>query len=222
VEGETVKELISAEPFTYYLFLNIAVQIIKGVRLAHECGVVHGNISPYNIVISKRGNARLVDFGLPGDRGRDRTGSGDIGHLEYLSPEQLEGREPTEASDLFSLGIVFYEMLTGHLPFTGESQTQLRENILCEEPDMESEAALALPHDARLLIEKLLSRNPIHRGTNAREIQITLEEMIANQPAAIEVESPPQDRWSPRTYMALSVLALLLIILWLVLTTDFS
>jgi serine/threonine-protein kinase len=222
VEGTTVKELVTAEPFSYYLFLNMAIQIVKGLKVAHECGVVHGNISSHNIIISKRGEAKIVDFCLPGDRGRERSGSGNVGHVEYLSPEQLEGRTPSEASDFFALGVVFYEMLTGRLPFTGESQTSLREAILSDPPDMDSDPASVLPNDARLIIEKLLSRNPLHRGENARELQVTLEQMVGNQPAAAVVENSREDRWSPRTYMLVSILALLLMILWLVITTDFS
>ncbi len=221
IEGESVKQLITAEPFTFYLFLNLAIQIVKGLKVAHDCAVVHGNISSFNIIVSKRGEARLVDFCLPSDRNKDRSGSGYVGHLNYLSPEQLEGRVPSEASDLYSLGVVFYEMLTGELPFHGTSSHELRENILTQPPDFKADCTMALPSDGRLLLEKLLSRNPLHRGTNVTELLVTLQEIVANLPVAHAIKESPQDKWSPRTYQMLSVLALLLIILWLIVTTDF-
>jgi serine/threonine protein kinase len=216
IEGQTLKQLVEREKFTYDAFLHLAVQIARAIQSAHRAGIIHGHFSAHNIVVTPRGQVKIVDFGVAGWPVRDSDTTLLTSRLAYLSPEQIDNNPPDARSDFFSLGIIFYEMLTGELPFTGENGQEIRESILHDPIDLESEFGDLLPHDARLLLEKMLDHDPDERIGDADVLRATLDEMLAQHMLGRRLPDSPPHHASPRTYIMLSVLTALIIIFWLV------
>jgi tetratricopeptide (TPR) repeat protein/TolB-like protein/predicted Ser/Thr protein kinase len=136
VDGRTLREIIKDGPLALKKVLDIAIQICEGLALAHEKGVIHRDIKSENIMITVRGQVKIMDFGLAKLKGASkltRTGT-TLGTLGYMSPEQASGEEVDQRSDIFSFGVVLYELLTGHLPFRGENQAAIVNAIINEEP----------------------------------------------------------------------------------------
>ncbi len=121
-EGETLKEKLKQGALAVDKATNILVQVSNGLAVAHEAGIIHRDIKPANIMITKRGEVKNLDFGLAKLAGQSRitkTGT-TVGTVAYMSPEQAQGEEVDHRTDIWSLGVVFYEILTGELPFKGE------------------------------------------------------------------------------------------------------
>lgn len=136
VEGKTLKELIKAETLPVKKVLDIAVQVCEGLTAAAEKGVVHRDIKSDNILLTPKNQAKIMDFGLAKFKGAAKeteTGS-TVGTAAYMSPEQASGEEVDHRSDIFSFGVVLFELLTGQLPFRGEHPAGLAYAILNEEP----------------------------------------------------------------------------------------
>jgi TolB-like protein/Flp pilus assembly protein TadD len=129
--------LVESEPQTINKILDIAIQICEGLATAHEKGIVHRDIKSENIIITPKGQAKITDFGLAKVRGATKlTKEGStLGTAAYMSPEQARGEEVDHRSDIFSFGVVLYELLTGRLPFRGEHQAALMFSIVNEEPE---------------------------------------------------------------------------------------
>lgn len=137
VEGKTLKEFIAAEgPFTLEIVVDIAMQIAEALRHAHQHGVVHRDIKPHNILITRDGQAKVTDFGIArATTTSTLTQSGSLmGSVHYMSPEQARGGYTNERSDIYSLGVVMYEMLTGVVPFTGDNVVSIGLKHLQENP----------------------------------------------------------------------------------------
>jgi Tol biopolymer transport system component/predicted Ser/Thr protein kinase len=136
VEGRTLKQMIQEEPLALKTVLDIAVQVCDGLVAAHERGIVHRDIKSENIMVTPKGQPKITDFGLAKVKGATKltkTGS-TVGTAAYMSPEQARGEEVDHRSDLFSFGVVVYEMLTGRLPFKGEHHAALLYSIMNDEP----------------------------------------------------------------------------------------
>ena len=136
VEGQTLKKLIEKEPLAVKKVLDVAIQVCDGLAAAHEKGIVHRDIKSENIMITAKGQPKITDFGLAKVKGATKlTKAGStVGTAAYMSPEQARGEEVDHRSDIFSFGVVLYEMLTGNLPFKGEHHTALLYSIINEEP----------------------------------------------------------------------------------------
>src|SRR5262245_60400188 len=145
VPGESLSAVIGGRPMNPRRAINLAVQIADGLADAHAAGLVHRDIKPGNIIVTPKGNAKILDFGLAtwtaGGAERDQcagdaatmtaTGVGTtLGTVAYMSPEQAVGERVDERTDIFSLGIVLFEMLTGRLPFTGSTSTAIALQIV--------------------------------------------------------------------------------------------
>jgi serine/threonine-protein kinase len=222
IEGHTLRELLREGPWTGDRFLDLAVKAAGALNHAHSRCILHGNVTPANIAYCDGGDLRVLDFGfstLPIERDNpDYTVSAET--VRYRSPEQITGEEVTPLSDLFSLGAVLYEVLTGSPAFSGTDRRWIEDAILEQEPSYTS----LLP-DARtsgaivLVLEKLLAKKPDERFTHAGELQITLTEVISfgkRKPVREFFDVKPT---TSRQYLMLSFLAALLIIFWLVITT---
>lgn len=136
VQGETIKHLVGSDTLSMRKILDIAIQVCEGLAAAHEKSIVHRDIKSENIIITPKGQAKIMDFGLAQVQGATKltkTGS-TLGTAAYMSPEQARGEDVDHRSDIFSLGVVLYEMLTGRLPFRGEHVTALMYSITNEEP----------------------------------------------------------------------------------------
>jgi serine/threonine protein kinase/tetratricopeptide (TPR) repeat protein len=135
-EGKTLKQVIEKETLSIKKILEIGIQICEGLAMAHEKGIVHRDIKSDNIMLTPRGQVKIMDFGLAKLKGATKitqTGS-TLGTASYMSPEQAQGEEVDQRSDIFSFGVVLYELLTGHLPFKGDHQAAIIYSVINEEP----------------------------------------------------------------------------------------
>jgi serine/threonine protein kinase/Tfp pilus assembly protein PilF len=135
-EGKTLKQIIEKETLSVRKVLDIGIQICEGLTIAHEKGIVHRDIKSANIMLTPRGQVKIMDFGLAKLKGATKLTQtrSTLGTAAYMSPEQAQGEEVDQRSDIFSFGVVLYEFLTGRLPFEGEHQAAIVYSIINEEP----------------------------------------------------------------------------------------
>ncbi len=192
VSGEDLKSFIRrARQLVVGTAILIAKQVCDGLAEAHRMGVVHRDLKPGNIMVDKEGNAKIMDFGIARSVSvKGITGAGVmIGTPEYMSPEQVEGKEVDERSDIYSLGIILYEMLTGQVPFEGDTPFTIAVKQKSEIPkDPQSLNAQILP-DLNRLILKCLEKEKEKRYRTAEEVRSELEN--------IEKGIPATDRMAP-------------------------
>jgi len=175
-DGESLKARIKRGPLEITEALEIGSQLAHGLEAAHRIGIVHRDMKPANVMITSEGIAKIVDFGIAKmtDVAITQTGS-TIGTLAYMSPEQAIGGEVDHRTDLWSLGVILYEMLTGSRPFTGNGEQALRqaivESVAAPLPPSTSEAVPRL----RGILERALAKDPDHRYASASELAIDLE-----------------------------------------------
>lgn len=153
--------------------LKIFEQCLTGLVAAHQAHLIHRDIKPGNILLDTSGNALLADFGLvkQADRGRDATASGVIlGTVDYLSPEQARGQPVDERSDLYSMGVLLYEMLSGHLPFDADSATAMVFQHAYEAPRPLHEVLADVPPALEAMIDRLLQKKPEERYPSAKAL----------------------------------------------------
>ena len=176
VEGETLSEKLRQQgPLSVQQVIDLAVQIAGALNEAHTKGVVHRDLKPSNVMVNARGQAKILDFGLAKYAGPDlhrsapRTEPGIIlGSIQYMSPEQALGRSMDRRTDFFSLGILLYELLTGKLPFRGETPMETLSKILSEQPEPFEE--VPVPLGVQRVIGKLLEKEPDRRYQSAQEL----------------------------------------------------
>ncbi len=183
-EGETLAQRLRRRPLDSGEFLAIARQITAGVAAAHDNHVLHRDIKAANIVIEPTGAVKILDFGLgklldrdffPGEKASFESTSGHFfGTLHYLAPEQARGQAADVHSDLFSIGVVLYQMASGHLPFNADSPLLVLEKIRDSEPEAFVPVDPAFPPSAAKIIGRLLQKNPQERYQSAHEL---LEEL---------------------------------------------
>ncbi|MGB6647460.1 MAG: serine/threonine-protein kinase, partial [Bacteroidota bacterium] len=168
-EGETLKGRLSRGAMEISEALEIGVQIASGLARAHEAGIVHRDIKPANIMITVRGEVRIVDFGLAklADRSKiTKTGS-TLGTIAYMSPEQAHGEEVSFATDVWSLGVLLYEMLAGERPFKGDQPSTVYYQILQETPKPLRAVRPEIPQAFQDLVSKAIEKNPAARFSSA-------------------------------------------------------
>jgi len=178
-DGETLKARLAHGALDVGEAIDLARQIAAGLERAHEGGIVHRDIKPANVMITERGEAKIVDFGvakLAGAARLTRTGS-TLGTLAYMSPEQAEGRDVGPVVDLWALGVVLYEMLTGALPFGGGSEAETVAAILARDPEAPSASRDAVPAALDDLVLDLLAKDPASRPVTAGKVVARLEAM---------------------------------------------
>lgn len=186
-EGETLAQRLRRRPIEAGDFLGIARQIAAGVAAAHETGVVHRDIKAANVMIEPTGRVKILDFGLakllhremPAEEkpSFDSTSEHFFGTLHYLSPEQSRGHPADVRSDLFSIGVVLYQIASGHLPFNGDSPLLVLEKIRDSEPEPFVPIDPSFPPAAAKIIGKLLQKEPSARYQTAQELLSDLEEL---------------------------------------------
>jgi eukaryotic-like serine/threonine-protein kinase len=175
VEGASLKDLI-ARGLTVPEAVEIVRQVLAGVGFAHDHGIVHRDLKPHNVLVDRDGRARVADFGIARAGASEITPAGSVlGTAQYLSPEQAQGREVTPASDLYSIGVVLYEALTGRLPFEAETPVAVALKQISERPrpprELNPEVSPAL--DAVVL--RALAKDPANRYSSAGEFRRALD-----------------------------------------------
>ncbi len=192
VTGGDLRKLIRrTKQLTVGTAISIAKQICDGLAEAHNLGVVHRDLKPNNIMIDDNGNARIMDFGIARTlKGKGITGSGVvIGTPEYMSPEQVEGKEVDLRSDIYSLGIILYEMLTGRVPFEGDTPFTIGVKHKSEIPKDPKELNSQIPDNLSRIILRCLEKDKEKRYENTEELRTELE--------AIEKGIPTTEQVSP-------------------------
>jgi len=192
VDGETLAEKLENGPFTVAVAVEIATQIARGLGAAHERGIVHRDLKPANVKVTAGGNVKILDLGLAkslstgGQKAESRLATADVpetetgaflGTVAYTSPEQARGETVDAGSDLFSLGIILYEMLTGEHPFLGLTAATTFDRILNVDPDPPVDRDDAIPSCLSALVMRLLRKERTERCASAAEVRDRLEEL---------------------------------------------
>jgi serine/threonine protein kinase/Tfp pilus assembly protein PilF len=180
VPGEDLKKLIrKTGQLGAGRAVSIAKQVCEGLAEAHHLGTIHRDLKPQNIMVDEDGNARIMDFGIARSlRGKGITGAGVmIGTPEYMSPEQVEGKEVDERSDIYSLGVVLFEMVTGHVPFEGDTPFTIGVKHKSERPRNPRELNAHIPEDLSRLILRSLEKDKTKRFQTAEELHVGLEKV---------------------------------------------
>jgi len=171
-QGETVKEKIRRGPLSLDEAIGIAVQLAEGLSKAHHHAVVHRDIKPANLMVTNDGVVKILDFGLAKFSGRsDHTKVAQVvGTVSYMSPEQARGEDVDHRTDVWSVGVVLFEMLTGQLPFKGTHERAFIYSILNDRPALPTEIREDLPEEAEDVIFKCLEKSPRDRYGSADEL----------------------------------------------------
>jgi serine/threonine protein kinase/Flp pilus assembly protein TadD len=192
VEGQDLKKLIrQSGQLAIGTTINIAKQVCDGLVEAHSSGIVHRDLKPSNIMIDVDGNARIMDFGIARSiEGKGITGAGVmIGTPEYMSPEQVEGKEVDQRSDIYSLGVILYEMATGRVPFEGDTPFTVGVKHKSEFPQNPKEINSQIPDNLNNVILKCLEKNKEKRYQNSGDVRSELENIEKGIPTT-EIIAP--------------------------------
>jgi serine/threonine-protein kinase len=177
LDGRNLKELIVARgPAPVRIAIDYTKQILQALRFAHRNGIVHRDIKPHNVLVDRDGRLKVTDFGIARAGTSQMTEAGSIvGTAQYLSPEQARGTAVDQRSDLYSVGIVLYELLTGTLPFSGDSPVEIAMKHLSTKLPLPSEKRPDLPHDLDLIVARALAKDPDDRFADADEFEAELD-----------------------------------------------
>src|SRR5437899_12231885 len=194
IEGRTLAATIREAPLDFARVLDFALQAADAMAEAHEHGIIHRDLKPSNIMITPRGQLKILDFGLAkvhpqqADEQRDfadpslsRPGLV-IGTTRYMSPEQVLGHDVDQRSDIFSLGLVFYEMVTGYPAFSGGTATEMMDRILHSEPEPIGALRANVPPGLERIIPKCLEKDRAKRYSSARRLYGDLLQLRESRP----------------------------------------
>ena len=179
LEGPTLKRLIREQaPLETGRAIDLTIQMLKAARFAHRRGVIHRDLKPHNVIIDDNDHVKVTDFGIARAGASDMTETGSImGTAQYLSPEQAQGHAVSAPSDLYSIGIVLYEMLTGRVPFDGESPVSIALKHVSEAPIPPSQINPEIPSALEQVVLWALNKDPADRPADADEFIMALEQV---------------------------------------------
>lgn len=226
VKGKTLAEMLPGKGFALRKFFEIAIPLVDAIGAAHQAGITHRDLKLANVMVGEDGRVKVLDFGLAKPSFEFSSGSGHelstqsatqeghiVGTPAYMSPEQAEGKPVDARSDIFSLGIVFYEMLTGERPFGGGTAASLLSSILMTTERPVNEVQPGIPRELARLIHRCLAKNPLNRYQSAIDLRHHLEETKQDVDSGDALPSQARARVSPRRLgMRLAILAVALVI----------
>lgn len=218
VEGVALKSILERGGLEISRFIKIAVQLIDGLNAISNFEMEHNYFTSSNIIVDSNEICKITDYGLSPTPQMVRNESGFVDHekLIYMSPELLKGANVTAASDQYSLGIVFYEMLTGKLPFEDNSREELIRKV--ESPALHEEFSGEIRHgDILLLINKMTATDPEERFSGFDELAATIKEIDLTQNVReLGTDSSRSKNVKSRVYLMTSLAFFLLILFWLI------
>jgi beta-lactam-binding protein with PASTA domain/predicted Ser/Thr protein kinase len=188
VEGRTLKDLIITRgPSPIPIAIDYTLQILQALRFAHRGGLVHRDIKPHNVIVDSDGRVKVADFGIARAGTSQMTEAGSIiGTAQYLSPEQARGAPVDQTSDLYSVGIVLYELLTGTVPFNGETPVEIAMKHLSQTPAPPSSHRADIPPGLDFVVLRALAKDPSERYRSAEEMSADLDRVARGLAVAPE------------------------------------
>ena len=223
VEGQSLREVVAGKDLPIDRILEIAIQVCEGLQAAHDKGIIHRDIKPSNILIDSHSRVRIIDFGLAAISGSEqltKTGS-TLGTIGYMSPEQIEGKDINARSDLFSLGVVLYELITKLNPFKRDSEAATLKAVCQDNPEPLARYKADIPDDLQRTVSKLLEKDASHRYQHADGVISDLKRLIA--PAQSTLSTSPvkeRSRWPLLAGIGVVACVLVAVLGWRFLWTD--
>jgi eukaryotic-like serine/threonine-protein kinase len=177
LRGRTLKDVVAAEaPLDQLRTISIGTQILQAAGFAHRNGVVHRDFKPHNVIVDEAGNVKVTDFGIARAGASEMTETGSImGTAQYLSPEQAQGHEVTARSDVYSIGVMLYELLTGKLPFDGDSAVAIALQHMSDPPPPMNREGLRIEPNLEAVVLGALAKEPAARWQSAEDFAAALE-----------------------------------------------
>ena len=192
VEGITLKKYIEKKArLSYKEAVSIAIQVSMGIEAAHNNHIIHRDIKPQNIIISKDGKVKVTDFGIAKAATSNTITSNVMGSVHYTSPEQARGGYSDEKSDIYSLGITMFEMLTGRVPFNGETTVAIAIKHIQEEMPSPKEFVPEIPSSVASIVLKCCQKSPDRRYQNMAELIADLKQSLINPEEDFVVNTDP-------------------------------
>lgn len=185
VEGQTLKDVIRRQaPLPVDRAVDIAIMICDGIHHAHEKGIIHRDIKPHNILITEHGMVKVADFGIARAMSNATItyGNNIVGSVHYISPEQAKGDPINRTTDIYSVGCVLFEMLTGRVPFDAESPITVALKHIHDEPPSLRTLNSTVPASLEAIVNKAIQKNPAHRYVTAEEMRNALLVYYTNRP----------------------------------------
>jgi serine/threonine protein kinase/Tfp pilus assembly protein PilF len=221
LEGRSLVEVIKSRKVSTGEAVDLAMQLCEGLREAHQAGVIHRDIKPSNIILDKNGRPRLLDFGLATVKGSEKltaTGS-TLGTVGYMSPEQVQGHVVDQRSDLFSLGVLLYELVTGRAPFREEYEAATFYAIVAETPEPMARYKAGVSDELQQIVSKLLEKDPALRYQSAEGVLSDLKRLaVSGSDGRVPVSARRKKKLRrivvPSSAVALLVLLILLLKPW--------
>ena len=220
VEGKSLESMLHGEKLSIQFILDLATDAASGIFEAHRLGIVHRDLKPDNIMITERGQVKVMDFGLARLVGASHvtTPGSIVGTFAYMSPEQIEEKEVDARSDIFAYGILLYQMVTGELPFGGRTVTEMLSSIVQRNPEPIAKYRSDAPPGLEQVIFRALEKNPRERYQSMEEIRADLERLRVDPSALFEQKRRKRKNLS----FALlgGIVSVLAIVIWLWLTNE--